>query len=123
MCITNSYIADHGAASTVLALPVSAQSAGKGCDTSGTLSCINARLFCPERKPRKKEEDGRRHPSSVPDMAYAAAKAVRLHLLTHSVLNDVMEAVGQHSKARGVPKLVSATVDLKQLLPIQRWVP
>lgn len=53
-------------------------------------------------------------------VAYFESKAVRLHLLTDSVLNDIMDVVGQHSKARGIPNLVVNSVDLKQLLPIQR---
>lgn len=53
-------------------------------------------------------------------VAYFESKAVRLHLLTDSVLNDVMDAVGQHNKTRGIPNLMASHVDLKQLLPIQR---
>jgi len=53
-------------------------------------------------------------------VAFFESKTVRLHLLTHSVLNDIMEAVSQHTKTRGVPKLMTSQVDLKQLLPIQR---
>ncbi len=45
---------------------------------------------------------------------------MRLHLLTHSVVNDVMEAVAQHARSRGLPRLTTSHVDLKQLLPIQR---
>ena len=40
-------------------------------------------------------------------------------MLTDSVLQDVMEAVGASARSGG---LQPSRVDLKQLLPIQRWV-